>query len=405
MGKVIPKILLGLAALLLCVYIVFQIYNSNSSKVEVETALSMQMEDTVTVEGIALREETVLSFTGTGEISYAVEDGGHVPVDGTVAYVYDSAQEAHARSTAERLEREIAQLKEIQTTTGQGAVTVENIDKQIKERLFSVIGQADGGQYSALEESKEQLLNLLNRRQLITGKVENFNERISALTAELNGLSSQVSGEAQTITTPQAGFFSSEVDGYENLTDLSSLSSLTTSQASELIATQRTGNPAGAVGKITKDSDWYYLCLLPEERAQTLTSGDSLVMQVPNLTTAEIPVTVVSISPAENGQAAVVLQANMISKDLATFRKQPVTLQFRTMSGRRGDTSAVHFVDGKMGVYILEGITAHFVTIDPVYTTDTYMIVRSDGGAGTLELYDEIIVSGKELTDGKVVQR
>lgn len=64
MGKVIPKILLGLAALLLCVYIVFQIYNSNSSKVEVETALSMQMEDTVTVEGIALREETVLSFTG-----------------------------------------------------------------------------------------------------------------------------------------------------------------------------------------------------------------------------------------------------------------------------------------------------------------------------------------------------
>ena len=98
MGKVIPKILLGLAALLLCVYIVFQIYSANSSKVGVETALSMEMEDTITVEGLALREETVLSFTGSGEISYAVEDGGHVPVDGTVAYVYNSAQEAHARS-------------------------------------------------------------------------------------------------------------------------------------------------------------------------------------------------------------------------------------------------------------------------------------------------------------------
>ena len=58
MGKVIPKILLGLAALLLCVYIVFQIYSANSSKVGVETALSMEMEDTITVEGLALREET-----------------------------------------------------------------------------------------------------------------------------------------------------------------------------------------------------------------------------------------------------------------------------------------------------------------------------------------------------------
>ena len=76
MGKVIPRVLLGLAALLLCVYIVFQIYSANSSKVGVETALSMEMEDTITVEGLALREETVLSFTGSGEISYAVEDGG-----------------------------------------------------------------------------------------------------------------------------------------------------------------------------------------------------------------------------------------------------------------------------------------------------------------------------------------
>ena len=136
-----------------------------------------------------------------------------------------------------------------------------------------------------------------------------------------------------------------------------------------------------------------------------MTAGTTLVMQVPSLTTTEIPVTVLSISPAQNGQSAVVLRANTISADLSTFRKQPVTLRFRTISGLRVDTNAVHFVDGKMGVYILEGITAHFVTIEPGYTADTYMIVRSDGGAGTLELYDEIIVSGKELADGKVVQR
>ena len=405
MGKVIPRVLLGLAALLLCGYIVFQIYSANSSKVGVETALSMEMEDTITVEGLALREETVLSFTGSGEISYAVEDGGHVPVDGTVAYVYNSAQEAHARSTAERLEREIKELKDIQNSTGKGVITVENIDKQIKERLLSVIGQADSGQYSALEESKEQLLNLLNRRQLITGKAENFNERISDLTAQLDSLSSKFSGEAQTITTTQAGFFFSEVDGYENLTDLSTLTSMTTEEIGNLIATQRSAGNGNAIGKVAEDSDWYYLCLLPEERVQTLTAGTTLVMQVPSLTTTEIPVTVLSISPAQNGQSAVVLRANTISADLSTFRKQPVTLRFRTISGLRVDTNAVHFVDGKMGVYILEGITAHFVTIEPVYTADTYMIVRSDGGAGTLELYDEIIVSGKELADGKVVQR
>lgn len=251
-------------------------------------------------------------------------------MDGTVAYVYNSAQEAHARSTAERLEREIKELKDIQNSTGKGVITVENIDKQIKERLLSVIGQADSGQYSALEESKEQLLNLLNRRQLITGKAENFNERISDLTAQLDSLSSKFSGEAQTITTTQAGFFFSEVDGYENLTDLSTLTSMTTEEIGNLIATQRSAGNGNAIGKVAEDSDWYYLCLLPEERVQTLTAGTTLVMQVPSLTTTEIPVTVLSISPAQNGQSAVVLRANTISADLSTFRKQPVTLRFRT---------------------------------------------------------------------------
>ena len=127
-------------------------------------------------------------------------------------------------------------------------------------------------------------------------------------------------------------------------------------------------------------------------------------MHVPYLTTATLPMTVVTVSDSEDGQALLVLRSTRFTGDLAGFRDQQATLKVAERTGLRVNLGAVRFVDGKMGVYILEGITAHFVTIDPVWSGETYLLVRSDGGPGTLELYDQIIVKGRDLYDGKVVR-
>ncbi|MPM49547.1 hypothetical protein SDC9_96277 [bioreactor metagenome] len=62
-------------------------------------------------------------------------------------------------------------------------------------------------------------------------------------------------------------------------------------------------------------------------------------------------------------------------------------------------------VDGVTGVYVLSGMEMTFKPIEAVYTTDSYTIVKWDPSKpGALKLYDEIILSGKGIYDGKVVQ-
>ena len=79
-----------------------------------------------------------------------------------------------------------------------------------------------------------------------------------------------------------------------------------------------------------------------------------------------------------------------------------------TYKGLKVSSSALRVVskeDGtnSTGVYVLSGMTAHFVPVNIVYSNDVYAICEIEQEDGKLRLYDEIIVKGKNIYDGKIV--
>ena len=59
-------------------------------------------------------------------------------------------------------------------------------------------------------------------------------------------------------------------------------------------------------------------------------------------------------------------------------------------------------MDGEQGVYIKYGSTVAFRKVDKLFETDDYIISRPGTADGEyLALYDEIIVEGKDLYEGK----
>ena len=49
-----------------------------------------------------------------------------------------------------------------------------------------------------------------------------------------------------------------------------------------------------------------------------------------------------------------------------------------------------------------KGSQAYFVLVDRIYSSEDYVIVRDTSGqSGYLSLYDDVIVEGKVLYDGK----
>jgi len=78
----------------------------------------------------------------------------------------------------------------------------------------------------------------------------------------------------------------------------------------------------------------------------------------------------------------------------------------KTYSGIKIPKDAVRFnEDNEMGVYIREGNLIKFNKVEEIYSNDSFVVVKDKTGSpGWLAQYDEIIISGKELSNGKVIE-
>ena len=81
-------------------------------------------------------------------------------------------------------------------------------------------------------------------------------------------------------------------------------------------------------------------------------------------------------------------------------------ISLHTYQGIRIDRRALHIVNGQRGVYVKYGNLQRFLKITTLYENDSYILVPEDGKLGSaneVRLYDEIIVQGTNLEDGKLL--
>lgn len=81
-------------------------------------------------------------------------------------------------------------------------------------------------------------------------------------------------------------------------------------------------------------------------------------------------------------------------------------VDLKTYEGIRIDKAALHIVNGQRGVYVKYGNLQRFLKITTLYENDSYILVPEDGKLGSaneVRLYDEIIVQGTNLEDGKLL--
>lgn len=418
-------------AFLLLFYIGYQVYNANYTSVKTEVAVYVQADDPGTAEivqatGTAVRKESVIQQQTNGVITYVVEDGGKVSKGGTVAELYATEQDAAAQKQIETLNLQISQLQRLSSPGSTYAVDQDSLTKQISQKLIALLQTSASGEYDSLDEPREDLLYVLNERQIVTNKVANFNDRIASLTQQRDALTAnrQVLG---TITAPSAGTFISEVDGYESVFDYSSILTITPEQYQEKLQTQ-VSPPADAVGKICGEFKWYFVCVVSAEDAMKFIEGNAVSLSFPFATSGSVTAVVRAVNQESiESQAAVVLECSTMNEELARLRTETCAVSVTEYSGIRVSQKAVHFAevtrtveneDGEettetrevKGVYVMHGSEIVFRQIVPLYSTSTYVICDPNPDpeelmtSETVQLYDEIVVEGTDLYDGKVVK-
>ena len=102
---------------------------------------------------------------------------------------------------------------------------------------------------------------------------------------------------------------------------------------------------------------------------------------------------------------AVVFRCDQMSAELSTIRKEALEIQLVEHTGLKVPKQAIVVDENQqVGVYIRSGNVVAFRKIEQLYSQPAdYVVCRVVNEDGYLEMYDDIIVNGRDLYDGKII--
>lgn len=396
------KLVTAVLAVFLLVTIISQFFVGSEHSYRTEVALKYDSQDTIEFYGVFARNEHTVSRETSGIMQYEHEDGSKVGKNSVVASTYSSVSDIALTAEIKNLQTRIDTLTDAQSLAGTDNSQIEAFDKLITEKHSKLMQAISDGDYSSVSDIKYELLNLQSKRDMVKGKVTDYSSVISSLNAKIKTLEGRISASSIQVLAEETGYFVSSIDGYESKITYDNIESITPSQIAETVKTPNLSSASGnVIGKIIEDYKWKLAATFTEGQAAVLTENTNVQIIV-GADQSEITAKVENIEKYDNDYV-VVFSADDLNSVIASSRIGRFKLLVDSYNGIRIASSAIHFdKDNKIGVYIKSGSQAEFVRIDRIYSSEDYVIVRdTTDKSGYLSLYDNVIVEGKDLYDGK----
>ena len=392
----------GLLALaLVSVYIIVQCFVVFRRSYKTETAIKYTLAESITLDGVVAFDS--VDVAGSGDLGYLVQDGERVTNGTVVAEVYTDDSQGLQRERLDRLERTITLLTKSQNSTGSDLSVLTN---QTKQALYNLLDKINTAQYSGITDAEDTFLLAQNRLQVSTGQTAGFADTIAALQVEYDSIKAQLDA-LQTITATTNGYFSSTAALPAIAADRQALDDADPATLQKMLAD---GFPAAATdraGQITTGFSWKFYAVCDLDTAARFDNISSVKISVPGKQNTPLSATVEEVTlDKDNGLAKIVLQCQTINAEVLSFGQETAQIDLKTYEGIRIDKEALHIVDGQRGVYVKYGNLQRFLKITTLYENDSYILIPENGKIGTdneVRLYDEIIVQGTNLQDGKLL--
>ena len=391
-----------------------------------ETAYKVTVNNTVSTTGYVIRDEIYIENNKEGILVFDVYSGDRVSMNGTIANVYKNENDAVAYQRICDIDEEIAELKVLNNVLSSSNVGLDSVNNKLDKRLTSFIETVNKRDFDSISDIQSDLITAIYRKQIITGDQKNFDSKIAELESEKSELESNSGNSIDTIKARESGYFVSSVDGFENVINTDSLSELKYSDIQKV--SKRDIDNSKYVGKIIKNVNWYLACPVTKEEATAITHNSTLVnVRIPYATTELIPAKVICVNQFVNEEKAlVILECNYMNSALTQIRNEAVEICLNSYEGIKIPKVALHddiikktttdsngsqiTTESKVqGVYVKYGSEVIFKQVHIIYSDDDYVICSENPdpellfNGTTITIYDEIIVEGENLYNGKLI--
>lgn len=390
-------------------------YHFVDTSYETETAIRATADESKFFEGVYVRDEKVLTYGGTGAVSYQVPDGGKIAVNDVIAEIYPDESAIEKEQQISALQAKLDVLERISNPGTLEQAQPADLSRQISQYYEKIVQCRDKGSLDDMTAAQQQFVESYSTYQIVISKgAVSFAQQISDLTAQIQTLQNEQETPIDTVTSDSSAYFVSHTDGLESTLTAEKLSEITPDQVQQVIQDskdkQNETNP-NIVGKSIAQYGWYMLGII-DNKDQKYQVGDAVKIRLMT-SSATADATIQELrNTNEDGKVMVVLYSDMLTSDFVQNRTEDVEMVLGEYEGIKVPRNAIRFKDIEetvtdeetgeektetvncRGVYVQDGEKIEFRRLDVVYEGSDYVLSKLNAGDGYLMLYDSIIVEG-----------
>ncbi len=416
------------------IYLFQDVFKSNSNKYETEMADEVTVQETIDLEAFIVRDEQYIDGTANGTVVPLVSDGDRVASGDAVARVCAKEQDAADYARLEESVKLRDRYLQLNGQTELNALDMQKLNDDIDSAFTELLETSNSRNYAELSKNIYELEDGLASKQVLRDGTIDLSEKIAALDKQIAELEAKHIS-ASDVAAPLSGYYISNLDGKETTVRYDDVSSLTVSVVNNALKAERV-EVSGKLGKIVASYKWYIVANIESKYSKIIEVGDSMKINLPEYGYKNVKVKVEHLSAEQDGKIAIALSCNVMDETYANMRVENIELVVEEFTGYKVRTSAIHTYipeeddvatqktedesttttttastakkEGNISVvYIIRGSVMNARRVEVIYTDGDYSIVKSDSksaeGIKPIQRYDEVIVKGRNLKNGRSI--
>lgn len=376
--------------------------------VETQIAMAVDYENSVSASAVLVRNETVYKTEAGGSLQPQVFDETRVSKGTKIASIYTDGIESSLKAEIDAIDEKIAKLEASSSQAEVFGNDIASVETRIKSNIAELVGMSISEDMSSLDIVTGELEELVGEQKQISGDGSPRQLALKDLYAQKREAEGRINSARKDIYASCAGVYISGTDGCEQMLTPEYVMNLGVEEFSALnIAKRNTPkdnyNAGEYVCKIVDNDKWYAAAVVSGKLMYGAKKGDSVKLRLPELSSDTVNGTIESISEEKDGSVLVVVSSGNYVKNVYSERTAALDIILDTYSGLQLPLTAVRVDGDETGVFINTDGVARFRKIDILYKNDELAIVKKSTENGYLKMYDQVIVNGKDIEQGKLV--
>lgn len=416
----LSKIVPAFAIVIVLVFAISEIYNLSNNALVTQTAYESTVLETVDVQMYIIKDEILLTNDSDGVIVPVAKNSERVSRGSAVAAVFDDEKSAENYAELNNLNIQLESYNKINNSSKLADIDLGKLNSEIDLVFENVINCAYSNDFSSLTDYKMSLSEKLSRKQISLNKKVDVSEHISQVQGQIEAVRSSAT-PSEIITAETSGYYVNHLDGFENSITSQDIENLTLEKFEEVMNAKPAEIPADSIGKIIDGYNWYVACVVNSADISEFDVGDTIKLMFDEFGDDAFKTKIHLIKAVDENRAIVVFRCNLMNEFLSGLRKVNGKIVIDEHNGLKVNRNALRIDDdGNEGVYVLMSDLVVFRNLNVVYSEDSFVIAKAPVYTDKelkemtktekeekeryirdhLKLYDEVIISGKELSDG-----